>query len=123
VSNEKISVALVGGGETGTPLLRHLLDTDFVEVTGIADLDQSAPGVRIAGEHGITTTTDFMDLVREHAKLDIVIDVSGAEHVRARLREHLMQTGNRHTVIMNEVIVRLDGAGNSILDYQTRQNG
>lgn len=105
--DDKIEIAIVGGGETGTPLLRQFLAAEFVEVTGIADLDAGAPGMQIAGENGISTTNDFMDLVSDNAHLDIIIDVSGAAQVRTGLRQHLQDTGNRHTVIMNEVIVRL----------------
>ncbi len=107
MNNDKISVAIIGGGETGTPLLRQFLDVDFVEVMGVADLDTTAPGMQIAMEHGIATTTDFMDLVRENEALDVVIDVTGVNQVRTSLREHLDKTGNRHTVVMNEVIVCL----------------
>jgi len=107
MSSDQISVAIIGGGETGTPLLRQFLDADFVELMGIADLDTTAPGMQMAMEHGIATTTDFMDLVRENEALDVVIDVTGVEEVRTSLRKHMEKTSNRHTVIMNEVIVRL----------------
>lgn len=107
MSNGNISVAIIGGGETGTPLLRQFLAAEFVDVTGVADLDTNAPGMRIASEHGIVTTSDFLDLLRGNETLDIVIDVSGAGQVRTGLRKYLEETGNRHTVIMNEVIVRL----------------
>jgi len=104
---EKISIAIIGGGETGTPLLRQFLDVDFIEVTGVADLDAEAPGMQIARQRGIPTTTRFMDLVRGNDTLDLVIDVTGVEDVRGRLREHMNAIGNRHTVIVNEMIVRL----------------
>ena len=103
MKNGKIRVAIVGGGETGTPLLRQLLHAKFVEVTGVADLDTSAPGMQMAAEHGIATTTDFMDLVDERQAPDIVIDVTGVKQVRKSLREHMASTGNRRTVIMSEI--------------------
>ena len=97
MKNGKIRVAIVGGGETGTPLLRQLLGADFVEVTGVADLDTTAPGMQMAVKHGIATTTDFMDLVQENNAPDIVIDVTGVKQVRKSLREQLAATGNRQT--------------------------
>jgi acetaldehyde dehydrogenase (acetylating) len=103
MKNGKIHVAIVGGGETGTPLLRQLLHAKFVEVTGVADLDTSAPGMQMAAEHGIATTTDFMDLVDERRAPDIVIDVTGVKQVRKSLREHMASTGNRRTAIMSEI--------------------
>ena len=103
MKNGKIRVAIVGGGETGTPLLRQLLGADFVEVTGLADLDTTAPGMQMAVKHGIATTTDLMDLVQENNAPDIVIDVTGVKQVRKSLREQLAATGNRQTSIMGEV--------------------
>jgi hypothetical protein len=75
-----------------------------VKVTGVADLDEDAPGIQIAGEHGFSTTNDFMELVSDNAHLVIIINVSGAAQVCTGLRKHIEDTGNRHTVIMNEVI-------------------
>jgi acetaldehyde dehydrogenase (acetylating) len=103
MKNGKIRVAIVGGGETGTPLLRQLLHANFVEVTGVADLDPTAPGMQLAVEHDIATTTDFMNLVQENQAPDIVIDVTGVKQVRKSLREHMAKTGNRRTSIMSEV--------------------
>jgi acetaldehyde dehydrogenase (acetylating) len=103
MKNGKIRVAIVGGGETGAPLLRQLLHANFVEVTGVADLDTSAPGMQMAVKHGIATTTDFMDLVHENKAPDIVIDVTGVKQVRKSLREHMATTGNRQTSIMGEI--------------------
>ncbi len=107
MNTDKISVAIVGGGETGTPLLRQFLAVDFVDVVALADLDTMAPGMQIAKEHDVITTTDFTDLVRGNDALDIVIDVTGVDQVRVSLREIMAKEGNRHTVIMNEVIARL----------------
>ena len=107
MDEDRIRVAIVGGGETGTPLLENLLQASFVEVTGIADLDASAPGIALARDLGIATSTDFLDLVRVDVPPDIVIDVTGAAEVRTSLRQHLQATGSDQTVIMNEIIARL----------------
>jgi acetaldehyde dehydrogenase (acetylating) len=103
MTNGKIRVAIVGGGETGAPLLSQLLAASFVEVTGVADLDTAAPGMRMAAARGIATTTDFMNLVSGHEAPDIVIDVTGVKAVRQGLREHMATTGNRRTSIMSEI--------------------
>lgn len=93
----------MGGGETGTPLLSQLLSAGFVEVTGVAELDATAPGMRMAAEHGIATTIRFMDLVDGNGPPDIVIDVTGVKEVRKGLREHMATTGNHRTSIMSEI--------------------
>ena len=105
--NSTFCVAVVGAGETGTPLLQQLLDAPFVELAGVADLDPEAPGMRLARQHGITTTTDFMELARLGETLDVLIDVTGVAKVREALRQHMQDSGNQRTIIMHEVIVQL----------------
>ena len=105
--NSTFCVAVVGAGETGTPLLQQLLDAPFVELAGVADLDPEAPGMQLARRHGVTTTTDFMELARLGETLDVLIDVTGVPKVREALRQHMQDSGNQHTIIMHEVIVQL----------------
>jgi glyceraldehyde-3-phosphate dehydrogenase/erythrose-4-phosphate dehydrogenase len=104
---DKIRIAVIGAGETGTPLLRKLLEASFVEVVGLADLRDDQPGMALAKAHGIPTTNDFMDLARMDRAIDIVIDVTGVAKVRDALRRHYQASGNAHTVIMHELIAVL----------------
>lgn len=105
--NTAFRVAVIGAGETGTPLLRQLLAAPFVTLLGVADLDNDAPGMRIARHRDIPTTTDFMELARLGESVDILIDVTGAPKVREALRQHMQDSDNHHTIIMHEVIVQL----------------
>lgn len=107
VANDKISIAIVGAGETGTPLLRQLLAAPFVDVVGVADLDETAPGMALAGDNGIATTTGFLAMVRQHDDVDVVIDVTGVKQVRDGLRRHMQDTGNQRTIIMHEKVANL----------------
>ena len=104
---EAIRIILIGAGETGTPLLKQLLAVPFVKVLGVADLDDTMPGIKLAREHGVPTTTDFMSLVQGGDAVDIVIDVTGVAKVRDQLRQHMQDSGNRHTIIMHELIAVL----------------
>ena len=104
---EKIRIVLIGAGETGTPLLRQLLGVNFVEVIGVADLNDDLPGIKLAKEQGVPTTHDFMTLVSLGAAVDIVIDVTGVAKVREQLRKYLQESGNHHTIIMHELIAVL----------------
>lgn len=104
---EKIRIGVIGAGETGTPLLQQLLDASFVEVVGVADLNQEMPGIKLAREHGIMTTTDFMEIARLGNNVDILIDVTGVAKVREQLRDYFQQSDNRHTIIMHELIAVL----------------
>ncbi|MGV8899178.1 MAG: oxidoreductase [Burkholderiaceae bacterium] len=104
---KKIRIGVIGAGETGTPLLQQLLGSSFVDVVGVADLNQEMPGIKLAREHGIVTTADFMEIARLGDGVDILIDVTGVAQVREQLRDYFQQSGNRHTIIMHELIAVL----------------
>ena len=104
---QKIRIIVIGAGETGTPLLKQLLAAPFVDVVGVADLDDQMPGIQLAKEHSVPTTDDFMSLVQQGDAVDIIIDVTGVAKVRADLRKHMQESGNRHTIIMHELIAVL----------------
>ena len=100
-------IAVIGAGETGTPLLKQLLGSAFVTVLGVADLDLGLPGIALAREHGVKVTNDFMELARLGKDVDVIIDVTGAPKVREALRKYMVETGNNHTLIMQECIALL----------------
>ncbi|MCU7808501.1 MAG: oxidoreductase, partial [Candidatus Thiodiazotropha sp. (ex Semelilucina semeliformis)] len=97
---DTIRIILIGAGETGTPLLHQLLAASFVEVVGVADLNDQMPGIQLAREHGVQTTNDFMSLARLGDAVDIIIDVTGVVKVREELRRYMQESGNHHTIIM-----------------------
>ena len=100
-------IAVIGAGETGTPLLKQLLDAPFVQVLGVADLDLTMPGIALAKERGVKVTADFMELARLGKEVDIIIDVTGAPKVRETLRKPMVESGNDHTLILHERIALL----------------
>lgn len=104
---EKFRIAIVGAGETGTPLLKQLLAAEFVDLVGVADLNPDMPGIKLAKEKGVPTTDDFMTLFGTEHIVDIVIDVTGSTKVRDKLRQHMHDSGNHHTIIMHELIAVL----------------
>ena len=104
---DKIRIAMIGAGETGTPLLKQLLEASFVEVVGVADLNDGMPGMELARQNGVATTDDFMTLARLGDAVDIIVDVTGVDMVRDQLRSYLQESGNHHTIIMHELIAVL----------------
>lgn len=104
---DQIRIAMIGAGETGTPLLKQLLAASFVEVVGVADLNDNMPGMALARQHGVQTTNDFMTLARLGDAVDIIVDVTGVDAVRDQLRSYLQESGNHHTIIMHELIAVL----------------
>ncbi|MEI7613379.1 MAG: oxidoreductase [Betaproteobacteria bacterium] len=97
-------VAVIGAGETGTPLLKQLLESGFIKVLGVADLDLAMPGIALAQKHGVMVTSNFMELAAFGKDVDVIVDVTGAPKVREALRKHMVETGNNHTLIMHERI-------------------
>jgi len=100
-------IAVIGAGETGTPLLAALLTAPYVELVGVADLNHALPGIQMARAHGIHVTRDFTELARRGADVDILIDVTGVAQVRETLGRLMHETGNTHTLIMHEPIALL----------------
>jgi predicted homoserine dehydrogenase-like protein len=104
---DRIRIVMIGAGETGTPLLKQLLAAPFVEVVGVADLKNDMPGMELARQYGVRTTNDFMTLARLGEAVDIIIDVTGVDAVRDRLRGYMQDSGNHHTIIMHELLAVL----------------
>ena len=102
-----IRIAVVGAGETGTPLLHELCAADFVDVVGVADLDPDAPGLALARAHGRATFGGATDVADLGEGVDIIIDTTGVPEVRDQLRAQMQESGNRHTIIMHELIAVL----------------
>jgi len=100
-------IAMIGAGDTGTPLLAALLTAPYVELVGVAELDHATPGVQMALAHGVYVTRDFTELARRGDDIDILVDLTGVGSVRDTLRRLMQETGNEHTLIMHERIALL----------------
>ena len=77
MSAEKVRVAIVGGGRTGTPLLKALLARPFVEVVGLADMDLESEGACIAREEGAFVCQEADMLAAKGAEIDLGEDIIG----------------------------------------------
>ena len=104
---EFIKIGVIGGGKTGTPLIQNLLQYDFIKLIGVADVSLEAIGVLLAKAKGIFITQDYMEIAHMDKKVDIIIDVSGDNKVREKIRTYFNETNNRHTVLMPELIAVL----------------
>ncbi len=104
---EKVKVALIGGGRTGTPLLKELMGYPYIEVVGVADKNPNAASIRTAKQQGIFHTTDPLELVDNSADTDILIEVTGDTGLKRKIKSRLEKNKNRKTIIMHELIARL----------------
>ncbi|BEV71431.1 MULTISPECIES: oxidoreductase [unclassified Paludibacterium] len=100
-------IGIIGAGETGTPLLKQLLNAPFVEVVGVADLNTDTPGMKLAKERGVLVTHNGLDIAELGGGVDIIIDMTGSPKVREDLRRYMQFSGNHHTVIVHERVALL----------------
>ena len=107
MNTEHFRVAVIGAGHAGIELLQRLFQADFVDIVGVADMKENAPGMELARKHQVPTTTDMNTLLVDSQSIDIIIDVTGVKAVRDALRQHMQDSGNYHTVIMHERISAL----------------
>jgi acetaldehyde dehydrogenase (acetylating) len=105
--SDKISVAIIGGGRTGTPLLKELLKYTYIEIVGVADLDPNAEGIKLAAAKGIFTTSDPMELIMKGGFIDILVEVSGDNNLKRTIKSEFERSGNTRTIIMHDLIARL----------------
>jgi two-component system, NtrC family, response regulator HydG len=76
-------VAIIGAGRGGAALIELLHKDPLVTIVGVADTQVDAPGMDLARRLNISTTLDFRILLKQ--PLDIVVDVTGNDKVKAAL--------------------------------------
>ncbi|ADH60456.1 methyl-accepting chemotaxis sensory transducer [Thermoanaerobacter mathranii subsp. mathranii str. A3] len=97
-----INVGIVGGGKGGTAILKVIHGLPEVSIVGIADIDENAPGIKLAKEKGIKTFHDCVDLLKI-PELDLVIEVTG----NPKVQEILYTQKRQETVIIDANAARL----------------
>jgi predicted homoserine dehydrogenase-like protein len=100
-------IGVIGAGETGTPLLRQLLNAPFVELVAVADLNAETLGMQLARDSGVKVTHNGLDIAEMGSSVDIIIDMTGSPKVREDLRRYMQFSGNSHTVIVHERVALL----------------
>lgn len=77
------NVVVIGGGAGGSAILQILMESEYLNVYGVADLNLQAPAILAAQKNGIRVSTDFHDFANE--EVDMVFNVSGSEEVQCEL--------------------------------------
>lgn len=79
-------IAIVGGGRGGTSILKAFQGIEGIKVVAICDVNDDAPGMKLARQLNVPTFTDVAKLL-EGANLDVVIEATGNEKVRNLINE------------------------------------
>jgi signal transduction histidine kinase len=61
---QKYPVLILGAGRGGLALLEMFLDEKVVNIIGVADCDQNAPGIKLAIAHGIATYSNPFEAIQ-----------------------------------------------------------
>jgi hypothetical protein len=102
---DRMTVAVIGGSQTAAQLIADFVSRPFVDVVGVADLDDDSPGAKAARSFGILFTSDIHDLAELDDDVDLVIDVCGKPHVNPALEETFGTEGA--TVVVHDLVARL----------------
>ena len=84
---ETETIAIIGAGKGGTAILETLLKMPNVAVKHVCDLNSLAPGIVLAGEHGIQCHTDLAAICRDPA-VDLIFEVTGRKEIFAQILAH-----------------------------------
>jgi len=74
-SHDRLTVAIVGGGQRAASLLRLLTDVENVNVGAICSPNASSPAMRLGEELGVFATRDHEEVFQVPG-LDLIIDMS-----------------------------------------------
>lgn len=78
-------VLIVGAGKGGTALLRRIIEKSILEVVAIVDLNNDAPGMKLARKLGVATSTEWTSVIKKN--LNIIIDATGNDKVIEQLEK------------------------------------
>lgn len=81
---------IVGAGRGGTAILRAFRDLASVEIVGVIDIDDGAPGLALAHQYGIRTGQSFEEFASEPMELvfEATGDMQAYEAIRRKLPAH-----------------------------------
>ncbi|HIC92121.1 MAG TPA: PAS domain S-box protein, partial [Syntrophaceae bacterium] len=98
-----LKVAIVGGGRRCREMLEMVALGELkIEVIGVADINQDAPGIKSARERGIYTTSDYKDLYKLTG-LDLIVELTGDPKVY----DHINQTKPYDVQVVGYIGARL----------------
>lgn len=99
------NVLIVGGGIGGSAILNTLLETDYLQVRGVVDVDLNASAILTAKTHGIPVAKNYRDF--DKSAIDIVFNVTGSNRLHQEFQEHFLEKTVVIPGSLANVLVRL----------------
>jgi PAS domain S-box-containing protein len=99
-------IAIVGGGQRCIRFLEIIEQHEFQEIhpriAAVIDIDPDAPGIRLAREKGLSTATDYKEML-ERDDIDLIIELTGKEEVF----NDLLERKKKSVRIISSTTIRL----------------
>lgn len=77
----KTNIIVVGAGKGGNAVINLLHNDEAINILYVADVDNDAPGMKLARELGIPTSTDYRNILNKDG-LDLIINTTGSDEVQ-----------------------------------------
>jgi len=101
------TIGIIGGGAHGTELFELFLKSSLAKIIYVADVNSSAPAIKLAQANGISTYTDLGEALRLHS-VDYIFEVTGSANIANQLKQFAAsQTTSVFTHDMASIILRV----------------
>lgn len=110
--SEKIKVALLGLGNVGQEFAEAFLAIiqekgKPVEIVAVAHRHLDSPVALGFSQNGVPVYENPVEVAKLGEQVDIIFDLTGDADLRQNLRQAMVDSNNRHTVIVPETVAKL----------------
>lgn len=112
-------VLVIGAGKGGTSILRMLLDRETIKVTGVADVNDQAPGILLAKELGVPTGRSYESFLT--SDVDLIIEATGSEEAYQQILERKPANVSLIPGAIAQLLMVLIAEKEELIDRLTRQ--
>lgn len=107
-----IRVALLGLGDVGQTFAENFLEKIQeggmpIEIVAVADRNTESPIALGFAHSGVAVFRNPLEVASLGDKVDVIFDLSGDHALRQELRLRLLESSNRHTVVVPEILAKL----------------